>query len=789
MHFIHKTPATETEGQSAKPASRKGAFAPFQGQGLSGDGWRVFHASTLPLKQSPSLFVIGNGFIGVRALPEEGDDSASTYLNAVYEQVAIHYHEAAFGFARTSDTRLPAPNALHWAIQVDGESFSPAGIVAQEQSLDLRTGLFTRQVMWRTAQGQSVELRFERFASLERPELYAQRLTLRPEHAGALIMVRTWLEPPRVNASGRDAVYDPRLGPALDHEPWAFEGWFEAGTSAGRLDRLQGSGIGLASAVRMVGAQPIQRLGDVLTWQFDRPAPPDSPLEIVKFTAYATDRGHKDRPHAQAALAALEWGEALGFADLVAGQRAQLDRFWQAAQIDLPAQPALERALRFNALQVLQAAGTDGESSVAAKGQTGEGYEGHVFWDAECFMAPMLAFLAPERARAMLRYRAKGLDHARTNARQMGHARGALFPWRTIGGAECSAFFPAGAAQYHLNADIAYAIRTYAAATGDVEMLSSFGVEMLIETARIWLAIGHFHPERGFCLDKVTGPDEYSALVDNNYYTNAMAKAHLLDGVKEAQAMRQRDPVAYAALAKRLELIPEELELMARAAAQMRLPVCQQRGILAQDDAFLDKKIWDFAATPPHHYPLLLHVHPLTIYRHQVCKQADVVLALSMAGRDLDLALKQRTFDYYEGVTTHDSTLSPCGFAVAAAQIGRLEKAVQYLKMTALVDLEDLCGNADHGLHMAAMAGGWLTLAFGFAGLQLENGLRFAPRYTPALGPYGIRLRYHGRLLAIAISEEGVRYSLLDGEPLAITHEQEPLTLTLGAERYVAFAP
>lgn len=766
-----------------------GAFTPVRGHGLDGDGWRVQDKSTLAQKQSPSLFVIGNGFIGVRALPEEGGDSASTYLNAVYERVPIHYHEAAFGFARSSDTRLPAPNALRWAIELDGEGFSPAGIAAQEQSLDLRTGLYTRQVHWRTSKGASVDLRFERFACFDRPELYAQRLTIHPQTPGAMICVKTWLEPPRVNGPGQETPYDPRLGPALEHEPWAFDGWLTPGACSGRLDRLRGSGIGLASVVRALGTGPAELIDDVLTWSAAAQASPDLPLEIVKFTAYATDRGHRDRPHAQSAIAALEWAEASGFAGLLANQRAQLDRFWEAAQIDLPAQPELERALRFNALQVLQAAGADGESSVSAKGQTGEGYEGHVFWDAECFMAPMLALTAPARARAMLAYRAKGLDQARANARQMGHARGALFPWRTIGGGECSAFFPAGAAQYHLNADIAYAIRTYAAATDDHEMLSRFGVEMLVETARIWLEIGHFHPERGFCIDKVTGPDEYSALVDNNYYTNAMAKAHLLDCAAQADAMRARDPLAFAALAEKLALTGEELALMRRAAALMRLPVCEKRAILAQDDAFLDKKIWDFAATAPHHYPLLLHVHPLTIYRHQVCKQADAVLALALAGGDLDLALKERTFDYYERVTTHDSTLSPCGFAIAAAQIGWLERAVDYLKMTAFVDLEDLCGNADHGLHMAAMAGGWLALAFGFAGLQLSDGLRFTPRYTSALGSYVLRLRYHGRLLAIAIDETGARYTLLAGEALSMMHEQQRLTLSPGEERWIAFPP
>lgn len=738
----------------------KGAFRNVKGEGLAGSGWHISVRGVPPV-HAPSLFVVGNGFLGVRGVPEEAAHEAHIYLNAVYERVPIHYHEGAFGLARVSDTRLPAAGALGLDIALDEVRFDPkpGEILDEERALDFRTGIYTRSLRWRASDGQIFRLVFERLASFDRPSLFAQRVRIAPEAGNARIALSATLPAPVANVPGEDEIYDPRIGPALAHDPWQFRRAGNDEAVSWRVDRLALSGFEVAAAMAVTPAGETR-------------SDPRHSAELVKFQAFASDRGQAGPRAVEAtAIEALAFARDQGFDGLIARQTAHLDRFWANAAVDLPASPALERALRFNLLQIWQAVGADGESSIAAKGQTGEGYEGHVFWDAEIFMLPVFALLAPDRARAMLDYRARGLDKARSIARTMGHTQGALYPWRTIGGEECSAFFPAGTAQYHINADIAWAIRTYVLATGDVDFLDAHGVEMLIETARIWLGIGHYDERHGgqFCIDRVTGPDEYSALVDNNYYTNAMAKAHLLDAVRAAEAMSARDHGAFSALAARIDLDASEFVEMRRAAAAMRLPIDPVLGIIAQDDAFLHKKIWDFAGTPPEKYPLLLHHHPLNIYRHQVCKQADAVLALTLAGGGLDLETKRRTFDYYEAVTTHDSTLSPCCFAMAAAEIGELRKAYDYLCMSAFVDLEDLCGNTAHGLHMAALAGSWQALAFGFAGLRIdEEGLSLAPRFLPALGPYTLRFRFRGRRLLVEVGERSVTCTLEEGDPLSI---------------------
>lgn len=769
----------------------RGAFRSIEGETFGGDEWRIVETlgGGRAAAHGESVFTIGNGFVGVRGVFEEDGARDATYLNAVYEHTPIRYHEAAHGFASESDTRLPVADATHIDILVDGERFAmDAGETASAtRTLDLKTGVLTRTVLWRSPKGREVRLTFERATAVTRPGLYAIRVTVVPE-SGCVVAFHSHLHPPHTENANPDAPYDPRTGPGIERSPWEAEKSFASNGVRGRVDRLPRSGFRVAAAMRhdLSGDEAVEE-GERLNAH----AGPDAPARLVKYIAYAADR---DAPAAELekdVSAALDAAFTDGFEMLAAEQARALARFRASAGVDLPRAPALQRALRFNLFQLFQAVGRGGARSIAAKGQTGEGYEGHVFWDAEIFALPVFAHSDPALARGMLEYRYKGLDHAREIARRMGHAHGALYPWRTIGGGECSAFFPAGTAQYHINADISHAIGVYMAATDDRDFLIRHGAEMLIETARIWLDVGHYNADRGgaFCIDKVTGPDEYSALVDNNYYTNAMAKAHLRRAADAADKMRTTAPDAWAGLAARLSLADTEIPAWRKAAAAMRLPVDDARGIIAQDDAFLSKAKWDFAATPPEKFPLLLHYHPLTIYRYQVCKQADAVLALFLAGEGLDPALKRRTFDYYDAVTTHDSTLSPSTFAIVAAEVGALGRAAEYFRMTALVDLENLCGNSDHGLHMAALAGSWQALVYGFAGFRAVDGMpSFRPVVAPAIGAYAFRIRFRGRLLSVSVSDEGVEYALSEGESLPLLHDGERLLLEAGAVLHAPLA-
>jgi alpha,alpha-trehalose phosphorylase len=425
----------------------------------------------------------------------------------------------------------------------------------------------------------------------------------------------------------------------------------------------------------------------------------------------------------------------------------------------------LEQAVHFNCFQLLQSAGRDGKTNIAAKGITGEGYEGHYFWDSEIFIFPFFLFTHPDIARQFLDYRYSILDQARKRAKEMG-CRGALFPWRTINGEEASAYYPAGTAQIHINADIMYALKQYVTVTGDEDFLREKGMEMLIETSRFYLSYGSFVPNRGFVLDCVTGPDEYTAMVNNNAYTNLMVK----DELEYLTAHLHPDNL------KKYGVNEKEYRLFKKAADEMYL--YRQGDLIGQDDSFLSKGKWDFDTTTSDQYPLLLHFHPLTIYRRQVLKQADLVLAMILQGERFTRKEKEINYDYYEPLTTHDSSLSTSAHAILAAELGRIGPAVAFFYRTARADLDDYQHNIADGVHTAAMAGSWLTIVFGFAGLRIKNGqLHFHPLLPRQWKSYRFGLRFNNTELKISVTETGTAYRRIAGDSLTVYDNGERRTV------------
>jgi alpha,alpha-trehalose phosphorylase len=441
----------------------------------------------------------------------------------------------------------------------------------------------------------------------------------------------------------------------------------------------------------------------------------------------------------------------------------------------------IQQAIRFNLFHILQASARAESAGVPAKGLTGQAYEGHYFWDTEIYLLPFLTYTSPWIAKNVLAFRYKMLPQARARAKQLGH-RGAIFPWRTISGEEASAYYAAGTAQYHINADIIYALRKYVQATGDERFLWDCGAEMLVETARLWLNLGFYSDAKGgkFCINAVTGPDEYNTVVNNNAYTNLMARENLRYAAQTVEALEEKAPDAFKALANKTSLQLCELEAWRHAAEKMYVPYDDKLKIIPQDDSFLDREPWDFRNTPSDCYPLLLFYHPLNIYRKQVIKQADVVLAMFLLGDAFSPEAKKRNFDFYDPLTTGDSSLSSCVEAIIAAQTGDMDKAIRYGMAALLMDLADVGGNVKDGCHIASMGGTWMMLAYGFGGMRDDDGtLSFWPRRAPQENAIlRFTVTYRGKMLEVEISQERVEYSLREGDVLAIRHEKEQIRLT-----------
>jgi alpha,alpha-trehalose phosphorylase len=428
----------------------------------------------------------------------------------------------------------------------------------------------------------------------------------------------------------------------------------------------------------------------------------------------------------------------------------------------------MQQAVRWNVFNLAQATWRAEGTGVPAKGLTGDAYDGHYFWDTETWVLPFLAYTQPRIARNLLRFRHSMLPKARERARDLS-LRGALFPWRTIAGDEASAYHLAGTAQFHLNADIASAIRRYVDVRGDVSFLIDTGAEILVETARMWADLGFFGDDGCFHIHGVTGPDEYTAMVDDNAFTNLMARLNLRYATAVMRRLKAEYPEAFSGLRAQLRLRPFELEEWERAAEHMYVPHDPVRGITPQDATFLTHERWDLTDTPPEQFPLLLHHHPLAMYRRQVLKQADVVMAMFLLGNEFTAEEKRRNFDYYDPITTGDSSLSASIQSIVASEIGDQEAACRYLDFAVLMDLADVAGNMSDGVHIASAAGAWMALVFGCGGVRDFDGqLTIDPRLPERFRSLGFSLRFHDHQLRVHLSHDDERYTLDEGDPLEV---------------------
>jgi alpha,alpha-trehalose phosphorylase len=745
-----------------------------------------------------TLFAIGNGYIGLRGTHEEGYNGPAstsmdgTYLNGFYESEPIQYPETAYGLAKTNQFMLNVPNGKCMELWIEDERFDllQGEVLNYERTLDFRTGLLSRSIEWMSPKGRRIFVQSQRLAHLQQKHLYGIQYMVRPLNFSGRIQLVSALDGRVKNIEAGD---DPRIGTAVSGPVLQLiDSKHSEGFSA-LVHRTRHSGFTLVSAISSElnhegsvvcrTANREQRLEQI----YDLHATEGQEITLTKFGSYFTSRDYPEAELMTRTKEALSQAAEAGFAQLCSTQARFLDDFWQHADVEIDGDDALQQGIHFNQFHLLQSVGRDGKTNIAAKGLTGEGYEGHYFWDTEIYIFPFFLYTKPEIARKLLEFRASGLDEARKRARLMSHGKGALYPWRTIAGEECSAYFPAGTAQYHINADIAYSVKLYGEVTGDESFLLRHGAEMVMETARVWMGIGCYSSKHNqqFCINEVTGPDEYTALVNNNYYTNAMAQMHLNFAADIAEKIQSKHPEEFERLSRLLSLELDEPLQWRRAAEKMYLPYDQELGIHAQDDTFLSKKVWDFNATPKEHYPLLLHYHPLVIYRHQVCKQADVLLALLLLGNQFSLDDKKRDFDYYEAITTHDSSLSSCIFSIVASEVGYYDKAYDYFMETARMDLDNSHGNTHYGVHTAAMAGTWMSMVSGFGGMRYFNGhLRFAPYLPKKWQHYKFKVCVQGQLLQVYVNAEKVTYQLLEGESLFFLHYGQPVHVTTEAPEH-----
>ena len=692
-----------------------------------------------------------------------------TYLNSVYELRPLPYAEAGYGYPETGETLINITNGKLIRLLVDDEPLDVrfGRLDSHERVLDLRAGTLTRAMTWCSPAGPSIRMTSTRLVSLTQRSIMAICYQLEPLDSEVQLVLQSELV---ANEPLPFMGTDPRTAAILESPLRALE-------NLANDDRIvlvhetKGSGLRLAAAMSHEVETPgkktvdVEAQEDIGRYTLATRLQPGERLQLVKYVAYGWS-SHRSRPalHDQVA-AALAGAELNGWDGLVAEQRAYLDEFWRGADVEVDGDPEVQQAVRFALFHIVQAGARAERRVIPAKGLTGPGYDGHTFWDSETFVLPPLTYSVPDAAADALRWRYSTLPQAMERAKQLG-LKGATFPWRTISGGECSGYWPAGTAAFHVNADIADAVIRYLDATGDMDFAREVGVDLLVHTARLWRGLGHHDLDGLFRIHGVTGPDEYTAVVDNNVYTNLMAQKNLRAAAELALSLPDE--------ADRLEVTPEEAASWRDAADKMHIPFDERLGVHPQNDGFTDGAPWDFRRTPPEHYPLLLHYPYFDLYRKQVVKQADLVLAMHLCSEAFTAEEKERNFCYYEAMTVRDSSLSAQTQAVMAAEVGYLDLAHDYLTETSLMDLRDLEHNTRDGLHLASLAGSWNALVAGFGGLRRCRGLlSFTPRIPETLVRLEFRLRYRGSLIKVTVTSKEAVYKLVEGPEQKIFHHGE----------------
>ncbi|HEV2240487.1 MAG TPA: glycosyl hydrolase family 65 protein [Streptosporangiaceae bacterium] len=739
---------------------------------------RETHLDLDLLSQTESVFALANGHLGWRANLDEGEPHGipGAYLNGVYEIRPLPSPETAYGQPEQGQEIINVTNGKLIRLFVDDEPFDVryGELRKHERVLDFRAGTLSREAEWVSPAGSAVRVTSVRLVSFTQRAIGAIRYEVEPLGGQARIAVQSELiaNEPQPAAGG-----DPRAAAALEN-PLVGEYNNHDGTAVVVTHTTRRSGLRIATIMD----HWVESDAEVRTESRSFPEgglvtvtavlQPGQKLRVVKFVGYGWSAERSMPGVRDQVFAAVSAARQSGWEGLLAEQRAYLDDFWSHADVEIDGDTEVQQAVRFALFHVLQAGARAELRAIAAKGLTGPGYDGHAFWDTETYVLPVLGVTAPGAAAAALRWRHSTLPLALDRAAQLG-LKGAAFPWRTIAGQECSGYWPASTAAFHINADIANAVITYVAVSGDEAFERSVGMDLLIHTARLWRSLGHHDGMGRFHIDGVTGPDEYSAIADNNIYTNLMARQNLVAAADAAKRYPDR--------AEELGVDAEEAASWRDAADKMHIAYDERLGVHPQAEGFTRHQAWDFARTSQEQYPLLLHFPYFDLYRKQVVKQADLVLAMMLCPTKFTPEQKLRNFDYYEPLTVRDSSLSACIQAVIAGEVGHLDLAFDYLGEAALIDLRDLEHNTRDGVHIASLAGTYVALVMGFGGLRLADGIvSFAPRLPQGLTRLAFTLLLRGRRLRVEITPEKASYVFPEGQPLEILHHGEKLSLSPG---------
>lgn len=753
------------------------------------DGWKVTEQEINKSTnyRNETIFSLGNGYIGTRGTHEEAYDFSidegleGNFINGFYESEDIRYGEFNFGFPKKSQSMLNITNAKIMKLTIDEEQLSifDGKISNYQRILDLQNGFMTRTFIWETKSGKKVEISIKRLVSFKLKNLMSISYSIKPLNFTGNVMITSQIETDVFNHTSYS-------NPLIDYGPYGksliLDNYHINNNQMTIMSKVKNNGFSLFTGAihkfsqnqRQIEVNPkfsgmsYQRV----TADYLVPVVQDETTEITKHIIYT----HSDVDPIGCEVKGnqlLDSVSSTTFDELELFQEAYLADYWDHVDVQIGNDIQIQQGLRFNTFHILQSTGRDALTSVGAKGLSGEGYEGHYFWDTEMYVIPFYNHTQPELAKQLLMYRYNKLPEAKKHANELGHKIGALYPWRTINGNEASAYYPLGSAQYHINGDIAYAINQYGEISGDKEFMFEYGLEVLCEISRVFADVGHFSDWKDgkYVISCVTGPDEYNAIVDNNFYTNLIARETLKNTIKWLNQLKEKSGQDHETLVSKLNLQDEELVYWTRIIDNMYLGYDEKLDIFMQDDTFLQKKPWDTETDADKKKSLLyVNYHPLYVFRHQMCKQGDTPQGMLMFNHLFTEEQLRNNYDYYYPRTLHHSSLSQSIFGIIECRLGNYDQAYENFMISARMDLDDHHNNVYAGIHIANMAGTWMTLTYGLAGMNNTDGLlNFAPFLPKDWTDYSFKITYHGSQINILVKQDSIEFKLLSGEEVTFS--------------------
>lgn len=717
------------------------------------------------MRLSESLTSTGNGYMGMRGNFEEdytGDTHLGTYIGGVWfpDKTRVGWWKNGYPLYFGKVINAVRLNGIH--VEVDGETLdlNTAQVEAFYRELDMQNGLFLRRFTVRTA-GGSMQVEAERFVSLAQKELLAVRYRLTPDYDAHVVM-RPYLD---ANVRNLDSNYEETFWDMLEEE--------ETEDALALLTKTKENPFGTprfaVSAAMSCWADGLEMAGRRLDsgyvetrYEGDVAAGEDVVME--KYALCFTSRDYDEKVLSTLSLKAAARAREVGYDALRDAHTAAWRDRWAGCDVTIQGDDAAQQGIRFNLFQLLSTySGDDARLNIGPKGFTGEKYGGATYWDTEAYCLPVyMAIAGQDVAKQLLLYRWLQLDGAYHNARQQG-LKGALYPMVTFTGVECHNEWEITFEEIHRNGAIAHAIFNYATYTGDMDYMLREGLDVLCGVARFYTDRVHFSNRHGkYMIHGVTGPNEYENNVNNNWYTNRIAAWSI--GLFVTQARR-----ASQERRRELAITEDELAHMVDVVEKMYYPEDAELGIFVQHDTFLDKELMPASDIPAGERPINQHWSWDHILRSCFIKQADVLQGLYFLNHLYDVETIRRNFDFYEPMTVHESSLSPCVHSILAAQLGYRQKAVEMYQRTARLDLDNINNDTDDGLHITSMAGSWLAIAHGFAGMRTTDGLSLSPFLPDAWQGYAFQFHYRGRVIRVSVRPGQALVELLQGKPLKMT--------------------